>query len=537
MSTVVLNAAGTISTPRSILDTAASLEQRVGQSVHLWARSGEAWELISAGDNPLDDTFNETLNNLFADRAGDAAGAAVLEDSMGVGWLVVPLGRNQSGEYLAAFRSTGSDEEAQTRWAESSLELVRSGQTISELQAECESSTIQLATDLEELSTLRTMVDRLASISNYDDSLQAMARETLPAINDVIRAGSLSLVTRDEGKEGAYHALLSVGDDPACDQTLTRVIENLGMAERGAVIHNWVSDGAPEAVGLPPWIKGVDSLILVPVIVNCQVSGWLVAINRQRSGVTFETSWQLASNEFGSGEGTLLETAASIISMHATSLKMLQEKEQLLIGMVRTVVSAIEAKDPYTCGHSERVALYGRRLCVELGYSEQRAEKLYLTALLHDVGKIGVSDAVLKKPGRLTDDEMAEIARHPDEGWAIMAGLEQLKHVLPGVLHHHERWDGDGYPDKLAGRQAPLDARLLAVVDAYDAMTSDRPYRQGMPSEKAEAILREGAGTQWDPECVEAFFNCIDDIHRIKEDYQPRVRRVREHSELCDDTE
>jgi HD-GYP domain-containing protein (c-di-GMP phosphodiesterase class II) len=162
-----------------------------------------------------------------------------------------------------------------------------------------------------------------------------------------------------------------------------------------------------------------------------------------------------------------------------------------------------------------------------MGYDEEACERLYLTGLLHDVGKIAVSDAVLNKPGRLTDEEFAEIKRHPDEGWNILCELEQLGYVLPGVLHHHERSDGGGYPDGLVGEDIPIDGRVLAVADAYDAMTSDRAYREGMSQEQAEEILRGGAGTQWDADVIQAFFEIVDQIVALRESYQPRQRPVR----------
>jgi HD-GYP domain-containing protein (c-di-GMP phosphodiesterase class II) len=138
-----------------------------------------------------------------------------------------------------------------------------------------------------------------------------------------------------------------------------------------------------------------------------------------------------------------------------------------------------------------------------------------MAGLLHDIGKIGVPDYVLGKPDRLTDEEFAQIKRHPEIGCAILKHLKQLHFVLPGVLHHHESFDGRGYPHGLAGDSIPLLGRIIAVADAYDAMTSDRPYRSGMPTEKAEAILRSGAGKQWDPRMIEAFFQEIDEAHQI----------------------
>jgi HD-GYP domain-containing protein (c-di-GMP phosphodiesterase class II) len=150
--------------------------------------------------------------------------------------------------------------------------------------------------------------------------------------------------------------------------------------------------------------------------------------------------------------------------------------------------------------------------------------------LLHDVGKIGVSDSTLRKPDKLTDEEFAEIKRHPDEGWAILRDLEQLSYVLPGVLHHHERVSGGGYPDGLTGDSIPLDARIMAVADAYDAMTSDRAYRGGMPHERAIEILRQGAGTQWDADVVAAFLSVIEDIIAIRYGYRQVERSARSES-------
>lgn len=208
----------------------------------------------------------------------------------------------------------------------------------------------------------------------------------------------------------------------------------------------------------------------------------------------------------------------------------LHDDDRLLVSIVRSLVSAVEAKDAYTSGHSERVALYSKRVAEELGYDKQAAERIYLTGLLHDVGKIGVSDAVLRKPGALTQEEFAEIRRHPDYGWAILCQLRELSYVLPGVLHHHERLDGKGYPDGLEGDAIPLDARVIAVVDAYDAMTSNRAYRHGLPHDRAIEILREGAGVQWDAHIVETFLRIIDEILEIRDNYQRHARPVRRSS-------
>jgi HD-GYP domain-containing protein (c-di-GMP phosphodiesterase class II) len=143
-------------------------------------------------------------------------------------------------------------------------------------------------------------------------------------------------------------------------------------------------------------------------------------------------------------------------------------------------------------------------------------ETLYLSGLLHDIGKIGIDDQVLRKPGKLTVTEYEHIKVHAEIGYRILKDLKQLDQVLPAVRHHHEAWNGSGYPRGLAGEQIPLYARIVAVADACDAMSSDRPYRKGIPEQKLDAILREGAGGQWDPRVIEAYFAVRDEIRQIE---------------------
>jgi HD-GYP domain-containing protein (c-di-GMP phosphodiesterase class II) len=135
--------------------------------------------------------------------------------------------------------------------------------------------------------------------------------------------------------------------------------------------------------------------------------------------------------------------------------------------------------------------------------------------MLHDIGKIGINDDVLHKPGKLSNEEFQHIKTHVEIGSRILRDLNNLKDVMPVVLHHHESWDGGGYPENLEGEQIPIAARIVAVADAYDAMSSDRPYREGMSEEKIERILRNGAGKQWDPEVINAFFRAREDIQKI----------------------
>ncbi len=173
--------------------------------------------------------------------------------------------------------------------------------------------------------------------------------------------------------------------------------------------------------------------------------------------------------------------------------------------MLDALLAAVDNKDRYTRCHSEDVLTYSLQIADALGLDAAARQSVAVAALLHDVGKIGVPDRILRKPGRLTKEEFGAIQQHPLMGAAIVGAVPGFEETLDAIRHHHERWDGGGYPHGLRGEEAPLTARLMAVADAFSAMTTDRPYRKGMEESQALSILEDGAGTQWDPVCVQAF--------------------------------
>ncbi len=174
---------------------------------------------------------------------------------------------------------------------------------------------------------------------------------------------------------------------------------------------------------------------------------------------------------------------------------------QALFGLAE----AIEAKDPYTKGHCGRVAAYSLVLAKEAGYPVDGLETLEFGAFLHDIGKIGIRDSVLLKPGPLDDAEWIHMREHPVKGFDIASKIEMLHPIMPAVRNHHERWDGSGYPDKMVSSNIPLVARIVAIADAYDAMATDRPYKKALPLEECESILTKTAGKMYDPELIEVF--------------------------------
>jgi len=225
-------------------------------------------------------------------------------------------------------------------------------------------------------------------------------------------------------------------------------------------------------------------------------------------------SLQTIENEVGPDavELQLLGSVGTILGIPSCNLGLYQKQSELFSGLVQSITHAIDAKDHYTSGHVNRVAKLSVALAKQMGLDKESLETVYLGGLLHDVGKIGLDDSILNKPGQLTVEEYDQVKQHPEFGYSILKGIQELDEVLPIVLHHHENWDGSGYPHRLAGNEIPIMARIVAVADAFDAMSSDRPYRNGLPNEEVDSILREGAGVQWDARVIEAFFAIRSDI-------------------------
>jgi HD-GYP domain-containing protein (c-di-GMP phosphodiesterase class II) len=187
-----------------------------------------------------------------------------------------------------------------------------------------------------------------------------------------------------------------------------------------------------------------------------------------------------------------------------------QENHLLFVNSVRMLAAAIDAKDPYTRGHSERVAKYSLAIGRQLGLPQKELVNIRVGALLHDVGKIGIDDRILRKPGALTEEEFEVMKTHPVKGEAIMGGVPQLREMLPGMLYHHERWEGGGYPEGLAGEAIPLQARIIALADTFDAMTTNRPYQKAMEIGYVIERIQSFANTRFDPRVVNAFMKALN---------------------------
>ena len=374
---------------------------------------------------------------------------------------------------------------------------------VERMQNEVEQVSQNLASTYEEISLLYTVTQNLR-ISSTDEEL---GRTTLEWLVDCIPAKSFAIQYLPAGDEAdpTYKArkralLLSNGDCPLGSDQFTQLLDRLDHdLSAGPFVANL---RVTEAATWP--FPSVRQLIVVPLSEGDNVFGWLAAINHQDD------------EEFGTVEANLLNSVAALLGIHSGNRALYRQQSELVASVVRALVSAIDAKDPYTSGHSDRVARFAVRIALELRCNPKLVNTIYMGGLLHDVGKIGIDDNVLRKAGRLTETEFEHIKMHPGMGYKILADIKQLSDVLPAVLHHHERWDGQGYPAGLAGETIPQMARIMAVADAYDAMTSDRPYRAGMPDEKVDDIFRRGTGDYWDPAVVEAYFKAKKDIVEIR---------------------
>ncbi len=373
---------------------------------------------------------------------------------------------------------------------------------LKQLERDAKDLSRNILTSYQEINLLYRLTQNLKLSSNREElgklALQSLA-ETLPVESLAIQYLSSSKLGAVTGDDHGEPVLLTNGPCPVGAGELTRIIEHLNLEpSRRLVLVNRATTLSENW----QW-PAVRELIIVPLCEGVNCFGWLVAFN------------QTHGEAFGTVETSLLSSVATILGIHSGNAELYRQQRELFAGVVQAITCAIDAKDPYTCGHSDRVARVAVCLAQALGCDAEQLDTIYLSGLLHDVGKIGIDDQVLRKPGKLTAGEYEHIKTHTEIGYKILSDIKQLDEVLPVVLHHHERWDGKGYPQGLAGEAIPFLARIIAVADSFDAMSSDRPYRSGMTDEQLDAILRDGAGTQWDPRVVDMFFRVRDEIREI----------------------
>ena len=336
------------------------------------------------------------------------------------------------------------------------------------------------------LTTLHRVSELLAAARD----IAGLSDATLRAILEVTAADRVALVLRRRDPDTGDPEVAA-----ARSRTPSSVAFTVSRTLVRDVIEQGVSTFAHDAIADDRFKKGqsvilqnVRSVMCVPLRTTDDILGALYADSSSGPGRFTEADLELLS-AIGNQAG---------VALHR--VRLLGEIERLLLDTIRAIAATIDAKDGYTHRHSERVAMLARRLGAELHLSHDELETVELSGLLHDVGKIAVPDAILNKQGQLTSEEFEEMKKHPGHGARILENIQNaaVQAVLPGVKHHHEKWDGTGYPDGLRGEEIPMLARLLGVADFFDALTSARAYRAAMSHEEVVRLIEHNAGTHFE---------------------------------------
>lgn len=339
----------------------------------------------------------------------------------------------------------------------------------------------------EEQSFLYNLTSRLGT----DMDLDSLCTRVLDEVSDLLQVRNCSIMLAEKGGDKVT-TRLSMGMEREAASHFSFLVDSGRMGDifrKGEPVT--ICDISLHGTFSLPY--PVHSLLCVPLVTDGKSIGMLVASDK------------LNKEEFWSQELKIMRQLASDAAAAIRKAQLYEKISTLFMNTVTALASAIDAKDPYTYGHSRRVAKISTQICNRMGMPRKKVREVELAAMLHDIGKIGTPEQILQKPGRLEPLEMEQIRRHPEQGAQILSNIPELQHVVSWIRHHHEWYNGNGYPGRIKAKQIPLQARIITVADTFDAMTSDRPYRKGMPFEEAIRIMDEFSGSQLDPYVMEIF--------------------------------
>ncbi|MBB6430035.1 HD domain-containing phosphohydrolase [Algisphaera agarilytica] len=360
----------------------------------------------------------------------------------------------------------------------------------------------ELADNYEELSLLY----KLSCSMSLDQPPTHFFNEACAELQEVSGLGWIALqITEEQPRlQQLRGAIYTAG---AIDSA--RPIRQLGrelMRDYGGTTDTTIIDDTAKMPGVASRVG--SNLLIVPLVRDGQTLGVLFGGDRTDH------------EHIDSVDAKLCASLCNTLAIFLENLMFLEDAQSMFLGTLHALTSAIDAKDSYTFGHSERVALLSEMLARAAGIDEATVERIYLAGLVHDVGKIGVPERVLCKAGRLTDDEFELIKMHPGIGANMLRDIRQMEDLIPGVFYHHERWDGSGYPEKRAGHDIPLFGRVIGLADAFDAMSSDRTYRSALRIEEVLAEIERCMGSHFDPDLAEVFLNL---------DFEPYFNMIQNH--------
>ncbi|GAM09474.1 putative protein [Geobacter sp. OR-1] len=340
----------------------------------------------------------------------------------------------------------------------------------------------------------------LASLINSSLDQSVIRMRAIEAAKTLLNAEEGSMMLIDRNTNELYFDVVA-GETGTL---LKKVRIGLDQGVAGWVATNAVPQIVNDAGSDPRFYSAVDkaasfetrSIIAVPLLFQGRVLGVLEAVNKITGPFTQE-------------DLDLFVSLSDLVASAVENANLHEELREAFFGIVLALADALESRDTYTGGHTQRVRHYCQSIGTALQLGKNDMEILLLSAILHDIGKIGVRDAILCKEGPLTREEAALMSEHSKKGAEILSNIKALRNVIPSVMAHHERFDGNGYPDRLSGEDIPMFARIIAVADTFDAMTTDRPYRKALTPAEAFAELLRCSGTQFDPDVVAKFIPAI----------------------------
>ena len=370
-----------------------------------------------------------------------------------------------------------------------------------------------LATTYEELSLVYRISGSMQLTQRPESYLQNVCEELVEVMGV---STAVAIVYPHAGGSEAEEMIVAAGGCGLDDEQLALlaskyIVPRFGSENRGIVDNHFQHEE-------DQWPDGqVGRIVSVPLVADGPPCGILIGIDK-------------LNREFDSIDLKLLGSIGSQSAVFLANSRLYGDLQDLLMGVLHALSATIDAKDPYTCGHSRRVALISRRLAEKIGFDAKRVHRIYLAGLLHDIGKIGVPEAVLCKAGKLTDDEYTQMKSHPLLGAKILGGIRQLDDVIPGILCHHERLDGKGYPNGFCSEELSMDSLIVGLADSFDAMTSDRTYRKALPVEVVRKEIEDNAGLQFERSLVAEFLSW--DIEALLVELHMPAETV----VLCDDS-
>lgn len=495
--------AGLVEAGRSVFDAMASRTDRCSEDT--------MWQFVDG-------------QTLLAVPLCPPPGATGLQSVSGV--AIIDLGIPSESTYDHAAAGAGHCGAADTYTAcfsEMLLLLAQNFQTAARTDEQMENMGMELSQVYEELVLLHKLSTHM-KVTESDSNFLQLACDSL---TDIVQVEGIAILLEQE-IDGTRSFAVAAGsglidlDGRMTSVLYGRLVEEINRGQEALL------DSDADMPFRFEWSKSIKSIIAVPLCAKdsgsprttgghesgISLMGYMVAINR------------VDKPDFDSIDMKLFTSVASGCAVFIENGRLFKDLKELFVGSLKALTNSIDAKDPYTRGHSERVAIISRWLAERIAerepLDEEHIHRIYLAGLLHDIGKIGINERVLCKNGKLTDEERACIQGHPTIGAGILRGIKQMRHIVSGVLCHHERIDGKGYPDGLTGDEIPLTAKIVGLADSFDAMTSKRVYRDALSVEHALDQIRKGLGTQFDEHVGRIFLESdIYDLWDLIQDANP----------------